>query len=72
MITNTKQNWEIGNIVKIGFMQLKVLKAIPTPGDWLPDQYLMINVKGDTYYIFVPHNGLQRLTYGEHHEYLNK
>ena len=60
-ITNSKQNWQIGEIVKVGFVTgLKVLKIIPTPGNYAPDEYLLRSING-THYAFVPHNGLSKL-----------
>lgn len=38
----TKQNWTIGSIVKVGFVAgLEVLEKIATPGNYLPDQYVL-------------------------------
>lgn len=54
-----KQNWAVGNKVKVGFLTLTVLEKVPTPGDWLPDAYVLKNDSG-TFYRFVPHNGLSR------------
>ncbi|CAB4213879.1 hypothetical protein UFOVP1456_1, partial [uncultured Caudovirales phage] len=54
-----KQNWEVGGVVKVGFLTLTVIAAIATPGDWLPDAYALTNGKG-VFYRFVPHNGLTR------------
>lgn len=59
MITRSKQNWEIGSTVKVGFLSLQVVAKVATPGDWLPDAYALTNGKG-TFYRFVPHNGLTR------------
>lgn len=59
MISNTKQNWEAGQTVKVGFMSLKVLRAVPTPGDWKPDAYILTS--NGKFYRFVPHNGLERI-----------
>jgi len=58
MITNSKQNWEIGQTVKVGFMVLKVLAKVPTPGDYMPDAYALES--NGKFYRFVPHNGLAR------------
>lgn len=58
-MTKAKQNWEVGSTVKIGFMTLKVLAKVATPGNWLPDQYALTNGRG-SYYCFIPHNGLHR------------
>lgn len=57
----SKQNWSIGETVKVGFMQLKVLAKVATPGNGLPDQYALSNAKGDRFYRFVPHNGCERV-----------
>lgn len=58
MITKTKQNWEVGQTVKVGFMSLQVVAKVPTPGDWLPDAYALTS--NGKFYRFVPHNGLAR------------
>ena len=59
MISYSKQNWNPGSIVKVGFMTLMVQAAIPTPGNYEPDAYLMSNSKGQNY-LFVPHKGLHK------------
>lgn len=59
MITRSKQTWQVGEQVKVGFMSLRVLAAQATPGDYLPDAYVLTNAKADKFYRFVPHNGLQ-------------
>ena len=46
MITRTKQSWEVGQTVKSGFMTLTVKAKIATPGDGLPDAYILINAAG--------------------------
>jgi hypothetical protein len=57
MIKNSKQKWEIGQVVNVGFMRgLEVVEKVPTPGDYAPDAYIL--KKGDAHYSFVPHNGL--------------
>jgi hypothetical protein len=58
MITKSKQVWEVGEAVKVGFLTLVVKAKVLTPGDYLPDAYALTNVKGDKFYRFVPHNGL--------------
>jgi hypothetical protein len=68
MIKKSKQSWEVGQFVKVGFISnLEVVAAIPTPGDWLPDKYLLANrsTKEDRYYFFTPHNGLERISHAE-------
>lgn len=56
MINNTKQNWSIGNIVKVGFMKLEVV-AVEAIKDGMPDIYTLKSSKGKIYE-FIPHNGL--------------
>lgn len=56
-----KQNWSIGQVVKVGFMQLRVISGkIATPGNGFPDEYALENIKGDKFYRFTPHNGCYR------------
>lgn len=57
MVTNSKQNWNVGATVKIGFMTLTTVGKVPTPGDGFPDCYALQSAKG-VYYNFMPHNGL--------------
>jgi hypothetical protein len=59
MITKTKQDWSIGNTVKVGFLQLKVT-GVRSEKDWLPDIYELEDSKGRQYE-FIPHNGLMRV-----------
>jgi hypothetical protein len=55
----SKQSWEIGSVVKVGFLRLRVLAKVATPGNRLPDQYALTNDAGK-FYRFIPHNGLER------------
>ncbi len=59
MIRRTKQDWSIGKQVKVGFLTLTVKAARETPGDYLPDAYLL--ERNGELYEFVPHNGLTSL-----------
>ncbi|TXH53686.1 MAG: hypothetical protein E6Q97_12645 [Desulfurellales bacterium] len=61
MIKRSKQNWTIGATVKVGFLALVVKAAIATPGDSLPDAYILTNLAGTQLYKFVPHNGLEKI-----------
>lgn len=54
-----KQDWTVGQKVKVGFLTLEVIAKVPTPGDFMPDAYALKNAKGDFYH-FIPHNGLFR------------
>jgi hypothetical protein len=60
MITKSKQNWTVGSVVRVGFLTLTITAIVPTPGDGMPDEYLLVSAKGAKY-SFVPHNGLVRL-----------
>ena len=59
MISRSKQSWEAGSIVKVGFMTLMVQVAIETPRNYAPDAYLLSSAKGQNY-LFVPHKGLEK------------
>jgi hypothetical protein len=63
MITNSKQRWQVGEVVRVGFLQLRVVEKEPTPGDYLPDAYILcgLGASESKLYRFVPHNGLERL-----------
>ena len=56
MINRTKQNWSIGEWVKVGFMKLQVISA-RAEKDGMPDIYTLVSEKGKRYE-FIPHNGL--------------
>lgn len=56
MINNTKQDWSIGSIVKVGFMKLEVV-AVEAIKDGMPDIYTLKSSNGKLYE-FIPHNGL--------------
>jgi hypothetical protein len=63
MINNSKQDWTPGQTVKVGFLSLQVIAAVPTPGDFAPDAYILASKTA--FYSFVPHNGLNKLTADE-------
>lgn len=56
MIQTKKQNWSIGEWVKVGFMKLKVL-SVRAEYDGMPDIYTLESSTGKKYE-FIPHNGL--------------
>ena len=58
-ITNSSQKWTVGEMVKVGFMRLRVIALEPTPGDYRPDIYHLQSDKGIKY-TFTPHFGLER------------
>lgn len=60
MITNSKQNWQVGQVVKVGFMSLKVT-GVRAVVDGMPDIYSLTSLDGKKQYEFVPHNGLCRI-----------
>lgn len=64
MISNSKQNWTLGQIVKVGFVSgLTVVASLPTPGDSKPDAYVLS--RNEQFYSFVPHKGLAKITVDE-------
>ncbi len=65
MIKNTRQDWTPGATVKVGFLSLVVVAAIPTPGDYAPDAYILKNAAGTKLYHFVPHNGIEAVSLAE-------
>ena len=65
MIRKTKQTWLPGHSVKVGFLSLIVVKAVSTPGDYMPDAYILKNKDESRFYRFVPHFGLESIGYEE-------
>lgn len=61
MITDTVQRWQPGEVVKVGFLKLKVIGAKAVK-DGLPDIYRMTSLDGRKEYDFIPHNGLHRIS----------
>jgi len=63
MITNSKQTWQVGETVKVGFMSLRVVAKEETPGDYMPDAYILCGLGANEQrkYRFVPHNGITRI-----------
>ena len=60
MITKSKQDWSVGQVVKVGFLSLRVLSA-RAEKDYLPDIYTLESIDGTKKYEFIPHNGLTRI-----------
>ncbi len=60
MITRTKQNWNTGEVVKVGFLKLRVVSA-RAEFDGMPDIYTLESLDGSKRYEFIPHNGLTRI-----------
>ena len=61
MIKNSKQAWEVGQSVNVGFIKgLTVIAKVATPGDSAPDSYVL--ARGTQMYSFVPHNGISKIT----------
>jgi len=57
---SSKQNWAIGQTVKVGFLSLVVV-GVRAVRDYLPDIYTLRNADGSRWYEFIPHNGLTRI-----------
>jgi hypothetical protein len=61
MIRKSSQVWAVGETVSVGFLRLRVLACVATPGNYLPDQYALTNMHGTRFYQFIPHNGCRRV-----------
>ena len=59
MITNSTQTWSVGQVVKVGFLRLKV-ESVRAVKDGMPDIYTLTSPQGKCYE-FIPHNGLTRI-----------
>ena len=57
----SKQDWSIGKVVKVGFLNLRILACTPVK-DGMPDIYLMESADGTRKYQFIPHHGLERIS----------
>jgi hypothetical protein len=55
------QDWSDGATVKVGWLTLRVIERVPTPGDGLPDFYRLVSEDGTRRYEFTPHDGLYRV-----------
>ena len=58
-IINTKQSWQIGDRVNVGFMKNLLVTKIDSIVDGLPDIYTLESNTGKLYQ-FTPHNGIER------------
>ena len=58
-ITNSKQSWEIGDRVNVGFMKNLLVTKIDAIYDGLHDIYTL-ECKTVNLYQFTPHNGIER------------
>lgn len=56
-----KQTWQVGQQVKVGFLSLMVVGQEGTPGDGLPNAWLLMDASGSKHYRFIPHNGIERI-----------
>lgn len=61
MITRTRQNWNVGSTVKVGFLSLRVIGTVATPGNYRPDEYALESLDGRAFYRFTPHHGIARV-----------
>lgn len=61
MITNTRQSWTPGSTVRVGFLRLRVICCIATPGNYKPDDYALESLDGRAFYRFTPHHGVVRV-----------
>ena len=58
MIKHSKQNWQPGQIVNIGFLKGFVVKEVTDIKDGMPDIYLL--ERNGVEYEFIPHHGLTK------------
>lgn len=59
---NSTENWSIGGIVKIGFLQLRIIGSkVSTPGNYAADEWPLESLNGQKFYRFIPHKGLFRM-----------
>ena len=60
MITKTKQNWTVGQLVNVGFLKGLTVISVRAEFDGLPDIYTLEGKEGRLYE-FIPHNGISRI-----------
>jgi len=59
--SSRKQEWAVGETVKVGFLHLRVLAGpIPTPGNYHADEWALESLNGAKFYRFTPHAGCFR------------
>ena len=59
-IINTRQDWQIGSRVNVGFLKNLLVTKIDAIYDGLPDIYTLESNTGKLYQ-FTPHNGIERI-----------
>jgi hypothetical protein len=60
MVKNSKQSWEVGQAVRVGFLSLTVIAPLEATGDGQPGAYILTN--GTQLFSFVPHCGLNKIS----------
>ena len=60
-IINTRQSWQIGDRVNVGFMKDLLVTKIDAIVDGLADIYTLKNTNNNKLYQFTPHNGIERI-----------
>lgn len=60
MVHNGKQDWSVGQSVRVGFLNLTVIAGLEATGDGLPGAYILTN--GTQIYAFVAHNGVRKIS----------
>jgi hypothetical protein len=56
----SKQSWQVGAVVKVGFLSLRVV-GVKAVYDGMPDIYTLASLDGLRAYEFIPHHGLTRI-----------
>jgi hypothetical protein len=60
MVRNSKQNWTIGQTVRVGFLSLTVVAGLEATGDGLAGAYILTN--GAQLYAFIAHRGVHKIS----------
>lgn len=60
-MTKSKQVWAVGEMVKVGFLSLRITGTEKNAGWNNQTGYLLTNADGSKNYRFTPHEGLERL-----------
>lgn len=59
-MSKSKQDWTVGQNVRVGFLSVAVVARLEATGDGNPGAYILTN--GTQLYSFVPHNGVSKIT----------
>jgi hypothetical protein len=57
----TRQDWHVNSVVKVGWLTLRIVSIVLTPRDGRPDVYILESIDGAKRYRFTPHYGIERI-----------